>query len=140
MPRRPARSRTRVRALSSAVGRWKSESSSSIRPASILERSRMSLMREKVGPGGVNVPPVLFLLLVQLTEHALRQHLGETDNGVEGRPQLVGHVGQACHDEQVAVPGRFGGVPPLERLDVVEEFTPEGLMPYDAAIRGIDLM
>jgi hypothetical protein len=46
-PRRPARSRTSVSALSSAVGRWKSESSSSIRPASIFERSRMSLISER---------------------------------------------------------------------------------------------
>jgi hypothetical protein len=40
MLRRPARSRTSIRALSMAAGRSKSLSSSSIRPASILERSR----------------------------------------------------------------------------------------------------
>src|SRR4029450_1396278 len=43
-PRAPA---ARIRALSSAVGRWKSVSSSSIRPASIFDRSRMSLIRDK---------------------------------------------------------------------------------------------
>src|SRR5262245_8269524 len=46
MPRRPARSRTRIKAFSTAFGRSKSLTSSSIRPASILERSRMSLMRD----------------------------------------------------------------------------------------------
>jgi hypothetical protein len=30
-----------------AFGRWKSDSSSSMRPASIFDRSRMSLMRER---------------------------------------------------------------------------------------------
>ena len=37
---------------------------------------------------------VLFLLLVELAEHPLRQHLGEADDRVQRRPQLVGHVGQ----------------------------------------------
>ena len=37
---------------------------------------------------------VLFLLLVQLAEHPLAQHLREPDDGVQRRPQLVGHVGQ----------------------------------------------
>src|SRR6266511_6483133 len=46
-PRRVARSRTRMRALSMALGRSKSVVSSSIRPASIFERSRMSLMRDR---------------------------------------------------------------------------------------------
>ena len=47
IPRRLARSRTRMRALSMAVGRSTSVSSSSMRPASIFERSRMSLMRDR---------------------------------------------------------------------------------------------
>ncbi len=46
MPWRIARSLTRVSALSRASGRSKAASSSSIRPASILDRSRMSLMSE----------------------------------------------------------------------------------------------
>jgi hypothetical protein len=37
---------------------------------------------------------VLVLLLVQVSEHALREYLGEPDNGIERSPQLVGHVGQ----------------------------------------------
>ena len=44
--------------------------------------------------GGVDVLQVLLLLLVEVTEHALRQHLGEADDRVQRRPQLVGHVGQ----------------------------------------------
>ena len=46
MPRRCARSRTSVSVFSMAVGRSNSVRSSSIRPASILDRSRISLMRE----------------------------------------------------------------------------------------------
>ena len=46
MPWRCARSRISVIALASALGRSKVDSSSSMRPASILERSRMSLMSE----------------------------------------------------------------------------------------------
>jgi hypothetical protein len=46
MPRRPARSLTRISAFSIALGRSNSAASSSMRPASILDRSRMSLMRE----------------------------------------------------------------------------------------------
>jgi hypothetical protein len=45
-PRRLARSRTSVRALSSVAGRSKSVSSSSIRPASTFDRSRMSLISD----------------------------------------------------------------------------------------------
>src|SRR5258705_6311441 len=47
IPRRLARSRTRVSAFSMALGRSKSAGSSSMRPASIFDRSRMSLMRER---------------------------------------------------------------------------------------------
>src|SRR5207249_11551321 len=36
----------------------------------------------------------LVLAFVQLAEHPLDQHLGEADDRVEWRPQLVGHVGQ----------------------------------------------
>ena len=44
---RTARSRTNVRAFSNAVGRSNVLSSSSIRPASTLERSRISLIRDR---------------------------------------------------------------------------------------------
>src|SRR5262245_18933826 len=47
IPCRVARPRTRVSALSRAVGRWNRPSSSSSRPASTLDRSRMSLIRER---------------------------------------------------------------------------------------------
>ena len=46
-PWRSARSRTRVRAFCSATGKLNDPSSSSIRPASTLDRSRMSLIRER---------------------------------------------------------------------------------------------
>ena len=45
--RRPARSRTSIKALSMACGRWKSACSSSMCPASIFDRSRMSLIKDR---------------------------------------------------------------------------------------------
>src|SRR5216683_5516496 len=47
MPWRPARSLTRVTAFSRAVGRWNGAGASSMRPASILDRSRMSLISDR---------------------------------------------------------------------------------------------
>src|SRR4029453_16180501 len=44
--------------------------------------------------GRVDVFQVLVLLIVQLPEHALRQDLGEPDDRVERRAQLVRHVGE----------------------------------------------
>ena len=65
MPCLVARSRTKVRALSMAKGRSNVASSSSMRPASTLERSRISLMSDKqMAPGGENVVGVLGLFLV----------------------------------------------------------------------------
>jgi hypothetical protein len=42
----------------------------------------------------VDVEQVLELLVVDLAEHLLRQHLGEADDRVERRAQLVRHVGE----------------------------------------------
>jgi len=44
--------------------------------------------------GCVDVLQVLVLLGIQLPEHPLEQHLGEADDRVERRPELVGHVGE----------------------------------------------
>jgi hypothetical protein len=55
----------------------------------------MSLIRDKeVLSRGMNVLEVLLLLLIELAEHTFRQDLGEADDGVERRPQLMGHVGE----------------------------------------------
>ena len=55
----------------------------------------MSLISDsRCRPGAEDVVEVLLLPLVQLAEHPLGQHLGEADDGVQRRPQLVGHVGQ----------------------------------------------
>jgi hypothetical protein len=55
----------------------------------------MSLMSvSKVVARGMDVEQVLELLVVDLAEHLLRQHLGETDDRVERRAQLVRHVGE----------------------------------------------
>jgi hypothetical protein len=53
---------------------------------------------EEVLTGREDVPEVLGLLLVHLAEQAVQEHLGEADDGVEGGPQLVGHVGQEHSD------------------------------------------
>ena len=42
----------------------------------------------------VDVVQILCLLLIEVPEHPLGQDLGEADDRVEGRPQLVGHVGE----------------------------------------------
>ena len=42
----------------------------------------------------VDVLEVVGLLLVELAEHALGEHLGKADDRVQGRPQLVRHVGE----------------------------------------------
>ena len=50
--------------------------------------------REQVVARGQDVVEVLLLLLVDLAEHALPQHLREADDRVQRRPQLVRHVGE----------------------------------------------
>ena len=34
------------------------------------------------------------MLGIQVTKHFIEQHFGEPDDGIEGRAQLMGHVGQ----------------------------------------------
>ena len=47
-----------------------------------------------MGARGVNILQALRLLLVEVAEHTVGEDLREPDDRVEGRPQLVGHVGQ----------------------------------------------
>ena len=49
---------------------------------------------EQVPAGVEDVAEVLLLPVVDVTEHALQQHLGEPDHGVERRAQLVRHAGE----------------------------------------------
>ena len=78
-----ALSRTKVRALSMAKGKIEAATSSSMRPASTLERSRISLIRDKqMAPGGEDIVGILGLFLVQLAEQSLAQDLGEADDRV----------------------------------------------------------
>ncbi len=44
--------------------------------------------------GVVDVVDVLLLLIVELAEHLLAEHLREADDGIERRAQLMGHVGE----------------------------------------------
>ena len=95
MPCRCARSRISVIALESADGRSNVDSSSSMRPASTFDRSRMSLMRlSRCRPDEWMSLQVVVLLLVDVAEQALEQHFGKADDGVERRAQLVRHVGE----------------------------------------------
>ena len=50
--------------------------------------------REQVVGRGEDVVQVLVLLLVHLAEQLLLQHLGEADDRVQRRPELVAHVRQ----------------------------------------------
>jgi len=55
----------------------------------------MSLMREsRLLAGGEDVLEVLLLLVGQVAEHPLDEHLGESDDRVEGSSELVRHVGE----------------------------------------------
>src|SRR5262249_25510297 len=72
------------------------------RPELQLHPSRLDLgevenvvdQGEQVAARGENAADVLGLFLVQLTEHAVVQHLREADDRVEWRAELVRHVGE----------------------------------------------
>ena len=90
-----ARSRTSARHYSSASRTENVDGSSSIRPASTFDRSRMSLSSSsRCRPDAEDVAQVVLLPVVDVAEHALQQDLGEPDHGVERRPQLVRHAGE----------------------------------------------
>ena len=94
MPCFVARSRTKVRALSMAKGRSNVASSSSMRPASTLERSRISLMRDKRWR-----PERGYHRYTQLVSRLARrtsspQDLREADDGIKRCSELMGHVGE----------------------------------------------
>ena len=48
--------------------------------------------RELMAPGRLDVLDVVGLTLVELAEHALRQDVGEADDRIQRRPQLMRHV------------------------------------------------
>src|SRR5207249_4606439 len=72
------------------------------RPELQLHPSRLDLgevedivdQREQVAPGAQDDAHVLSLFLVQFAKHAVVQYLREADDPVEGRAELVGHVGE----------------------------------------------
>ena len=66
-----------------------------MRPASTLERSRMSLISEsRWWPEAWMSRMYSACFGVKLAEQAVLQHFGEADDRVERRAQLVRHVGQ----------------------------------------------
>ena len=94
-PWRLARSRTIVSPLSSASASEKVPSSSSMRPASTFDRSRMSLISDsRWRPERQDVFEVLGLLVVQLAEQPFDSTSEKPMIGVQRRAQLVAHVGQ----------------------------------------------
>ena len=69
--------------------------SSVILPASTLDRSRMSLISESRCLPLLKMSPMNPRCLIgHLAHQAVPEHLGEADDGVERRPQLVRHVGE----------------------------------------------
>src|ERR1700732_1938612 len=93
----------------------KGSSCSSIRPASILERSRMFIdQREKMPASTEHAIEWLSVLLQRLCIFA--QHLADADDGVERRAQLMAHVGE----ELRLVLARLGKLAALV-LDFIEQ-------------------
>ena len=117
IPCRVARSRTRVRALSRAVGRWNRPSSSSSRPASTLDRSRMSLIRERRCRPEDRMS-WRYSACFSFTSPNIRSASTSEKPRIafSGRPQLVGHVGEEL---RLVAAGRLE-LPTLVR-DLAEE-------------------
>ena len=119
---RAARSRTIARPCSSRSGSESAPTSSSIRPASTFERSRISLISSsRCRPESRMSRTYSVLALVELAEHPLEQHVGEADHGVQRRAQLVRHAGQelrlvAARDLELALALLEGD----EQLDVLD--------------------
>ena len=94
LPSSPARARSRPRARA-PPGRENGATWSSIWPASTFERSSTSSISDsRCRDGGEDVVEVLGLLVVDLAEQLLAQHLREPADRVQRGPQLVRHVGQ----------------------------------------------
>ena len=66
-------------------------------------------------PESADVADVLLLALVEVAEHPLEQHLGEPDDGVQRRAQLVRHAGEELG--LVLARDLELGAPPLELPD-----------------------
>ena len=85
-------SRTIDRLLDSRLSRSTGSSSSAIMPASTFDRSRMSLISEsRCCAAGEDVADVLVLAGAQLAHQAVLERLGEADDRVQRRAQLVRH-------------------------------------------------
>ena len=69
-------------------------SSNSMRPASTLDRSRISLMSDRRWRPRTGCRRCTRLVSVELAEQSLAQDFRETDDGVERRAQLMRHVGE----------------------------------------------
>ena len=78
--------------------------------------------------GGVDVLEVLVLLVVEVAEHPLDQHLGEADDRVKRGAQLVGHIGEEL---ALVATGR------LELLALVLDLVKEpGVLDRQGRLRG----
>ena len=94
-PLLPARSRTTRRPSSRHSATSTLSVSRSMRPASILARSRMSVISSsRWRPAAWMSSAVGGLARGEGARGGVAQHVGEVDDGVQRRAQLVGHVGQ----------------------------------------------
>ena len=75
-----------------------------------------------------NVLQVIRLLLVDLAKHPLGEDLREADDGVERRPQPVGHVGQ-----ELGLVATGGLELPALRVELPEE---SGILDREHRLRG----
>ena len=95
--------------------------------------------REQVLTGCVDVLEVFILLVVELAEHPLDQHLREADDGIEGRAELMRHVGEKL---RLVATGRlelpallFGLAEQAHVLDRNDGLVGKGLQQVDLAGR-----
>ena len=78
-----------------------SPSRSGMRPASMREMSRMSLMMpSRWRRVGVHPGEALRLLALERPQHALQEHARVAEDRVERRAELVGHVGEELRLER----------------------------------------
>ena len=102
-----------MRLAAAASRRSKSAGSSSSLPASILEKSRMSLMTaSRASAPTRTISEILALLGRQL---GVEQQLGHADDAVHRRADLVAHVGQEL---ALGPAGGLGGLLGLLELDL----------------------
>ena len=107
-PLAEAFSEIRLPTFSSTLSRSKSMVSTDSLPASIFEKSRMSLMiPSRVLARLLNLPDVVLLPGIEL---GLQRQMRHADDGVHGRADLMAHVGQEIRFHLGRFLGHFLGM------------------------------